>query len=74
MEKYIVKWSYWLGVVCAVITLVLRGLDAVGVFPNFLPGANIGAMSFYKAALLFLAVAIGAASAMWSRAQKGQKE
>ena len=74
MEKHIVKWSYWLGVVCALITLVLRGLDAVGVFPNLLPGGNIGPMSFYKAALLFLAVAIGAASTMWSRAQKGQKE
>lgn len=74
MEKHMVKWSFWLGLACAVIAFVLRGLDAVGVFPNFLPGGNIGANSFYKAALLFLAVAIGAASTMWSRGQKEQKE
>jgi len=70
VEKHIVKWSFWLGLACAVIAFVLRGLDAVGVFPNFLPGGNIGYMSFYKAALLFLAVAIGAASTMWSRSQR----
>jgi hypothetical protein len=74
VEKYIVKWSFWLGLACAVIALVLRGLDAVGVFLNLLPGGNIGAKSFYKAALLFLAVAIGAASTMWARGQKDQKE
>jgi hypothetical protein len=71
VEKHIVKWSYWLGLACAVIAFVMRGLNAFGVFvPDFLSRGNIGAMSFYKAALLFLAVAIGAASTMWSSAQK----
>ncbi len=75
MEKHIVKWSFWLGLACAVIAFVLRGLNAVGFFvPDFLPGANIGYMGFYKAALLFLAVAIGAATTMWSRGQKDQKD
>jgi hypothetical protein len=74
VEKHIVKWSFWLGLACAVIAFVLRGLNAVGLFLDLLPGANISYMGFYKAALLFLAVAIGAASTMWSRGQKDQKE
>lgn len=57
MEKHLAKWTYWLGVACAVITLVIRGLSGVGLYVDF-PGMNIGAMSFYKASLLFLAIAI----------------
>jgi hypothetical protein len=74
VEKHIVKWSFWLGLACAVIAFVLRGLNAVGLFLDLLPGANISYMGFYKAAFLFLAVAIAAASTMWSRGQKDQKE
>jgi hypothetical protein len=75
VEKHIVKWSFWLGLACAVIAFVLRALNAVGLFvPDLLPGANISYMGFYKAALLLLAVAIGAASTMCSRGQKDQKE
>ncbi len=71
MEKHIVKWSFWLGLACAVIAFVIRGLNAVGLFvPDLLPGANISYMGFYKAALLLLAVAIGGAGTMWARAQK----
>ena len=71
MEKHIVKWSYWLGLVCVVIALVMRGLNALGVVEwDFLWRANIGAMSFYKAGFLFLAVAIATASTMWSQTKK----
>jgi len=34
MEKYILQWSYWLGVACLVIALVWRVLNAAG---SFLP-------------------------------------
>jgi hypothetical protein len=53
-----------LGLACAVIALIIRGLHAVGVFLDFLPGSNLGYMSFYKASFLLLAVAIATATAL----------
>lgn len=58
MEKHLAKWTYWLGVACAVISFIAKGLNAVGMFFEFLPGSNVGYMSFYKASFLLLAVAI----------------
>ena len=57
MEKYLTKWAYWLGIACAVIALIIRGFQAVGLYLDF-PGVNLGYMSFYKASFLLLAVAI----------------
>lgn len=56
MEKYIVRWSYWLGVVCVVIALAWRGLLAFKFGPEKL--MTISYMSVYKAAVLFLLTAI----------------
>ena len=72
MEKQIVKWSYWLGIASAVIALVLRGLNAVGMLlPTvLLEGRTIWYMSFYKAAILFLMIAIATATNIWSHGQK----
>lgn len=58
MEKHLAKWTYWLGVACALISFIEKGLNAVGVFFEFLPGSNVGYMSFYKASFLLLALAI----------------
>jgi len=57
VEKYLTKWAYWLGIACAVIALIIRGFQAVGLYLDF-PGVNLGYMSFYKASFLLLAVAI----------------
>jgi len=57
VEKYLTKWTYWLGIACAVIALIIRGAQAVGLYLDF-PGVNLGYMSFYKASFLLLAVAI----------------
>jgi len=57
VEKYLTKWTYWLGIACAVIALIIRGFQAVGLYLDF-PGVNLGYMSFYKASFLLLAVAI----------------
>ena len=57
MERYLTKWTYWLGIACAVIALIIRGAQAVGLYLDF-PGVNLGYMSFYKASFLLLAVAI----------------
>ena len=63
MEKYLAKWTYWTGVACAAIALIMRGLNAVGLYLDF-PGANFGHMSFYKASFLLLAIAIATSTTM----------
>ena len=70
MEKHIVKWSYWLGLVSAVIALVLRGLNAIGLPTVVVQGRTLWYMSFYKGALLLLLIAIATANYVWSSGQK----
>jgi len=55
--KYLAKWTYWLGVACALISLVIRALNGVGLYGDIF-GMNLGHMTFYKASFLLLAVAI----------------
>jgi len=57
MEKHLAKWTYWLGIACAAMALIIRGFQAIGLYLDF-PGVNLGYMSFYKASFLLLAVAI----------------
>lgn len=57
MDKYLTKWTYWLGVGCAVISLIIRVFNGVGLYADIF-GMNLGHMSFYKASFLLLAVAI----------------
>ncbi|HEV2522218.1 MAG TPA: hypothetical protein VGT24_07530 [Candidatus Acidoferrales bacterium] len=63
MGKHVVKWSYWLGVVSAVLALLTRGLDILGVkflvFPT--KGSGIGYHTYLDAALFFLVISIAAA-------------
>jgi hypothetical protein len=64
MVKYIAVGSYWLGVVCALVSVVGRLCDALGIaFVRILTkGNNIDVRSFLDAALLFLFIAIASAS------------
>lgn len=63
MEKKILQYSYWLGVLCVVVAVVSRAAAAMGFF-GAPPVAvlSLTYMSFLKGALLFLltAVATGA--------------
>ncbi len=59
MERQILTYSYWLGVVCLVVTLVWRGLHALGIGCSF--GA-IGYTTFFKGAVLLFVAAIASAS------------
>ena len=74
MEKHIVRLSYWLGMICAGVALVWRGIVALGIgvpSPETLaPGRFLYYMSFYKAAVLFLVIAVATANYSWSRGQK----
>ena len=57
MEKHLAKWTYWLGVACAVISFIIRGMKGVGLYADVF-GMNLGHMSFYKASFQLLAIAI----------------
>ena len=74
MEKHILRWSYWLGLLSTVIALGWRAINMiVGFHPagvNVIPGQTIWYMSFYKAALLFFLVAVASANYAWIRGQK----
>lgn len=69
MEKYIVRWSYWLGAICAVIALAWRGLVLFG-WGSAPPLVNFRYMSFFKGALLFLVLAIATSNYVWFKSQK----
>jgi hypothetical protein len=69
MEKKILQYSYWLGVVSVVIAIVWRAVNALGYgFTPYTQTTGINYMSFYKAALLFLLMSI--ASGAYSSAGK----
>jgi hypothetical protein len=75
MKNHIYTWSYWLGVVSAVIALTMRAFNAIGLL---LPGAvvqgkTIWYMSFYKGALLFFLINIATAIRIYSRMLVNQR-
>ncbi len=74
MEKYILRVSYWLGVVCAVLCLITRFFNSLGFEFTRLAtrGNSIDFHSFLDGALLFLFVAIASAgyASFRSREQK----
>ena len=68
MEKYILRWSYWLGVISLAVALVWRVVIILA--GHALEMRGLTYMSAFKAGLLFLSVAIATASYAWFKAQK----
>jgi succinate dehydrogenase/fumarate reductase cytochrome b subunit len=64
MEKILIKVSYWLGVVCIVLALLSKALNAIGVdFAEFTTRGNeVGYHSFVIGAVLFFLMAIATES------------
>ncbi len=60
MEKHIAVYSYWLGIVCTVLTIILRALAVFGIWPDFVPaeGAFISYYTFLRGAILLFLLAI----------------
>src|SRR5437867_12894606 len=52
MEKSIVRWSYWLGVACVALSILMRALNLVGLagINSPLGGNPVGYSSFFRAA------------------------
>jgi hypothetical protein len=75
VKKHIDKWSYWLGLVSAVIALTMRAFNAFGVFlpGTVVQGTTIWYMSFYKGALLFFVINIATSIRFYSRALINQR-
>jgi hypothetical protein len=74
MDKKISVASYWLGIVCVVMTLIFRGLAALGIWPILVPenGAGITHLTFDHAAKIFLLLSI--AAGLMSRWHRGNHE
>jgi hypothetical protein len=64
MEKHILRWSYWLGIVSLIIAAVWKAFSAFGLtLPMlFTKDQSIFYLTFYKASLLLLLAAIATAS------------
>jgi hypothetical protein len=62
MDKRIAVMSYWAGIACVVLTIIFRGLAAMGIWLQLVPagGAWISYNTFRGAAELFLLLAIAA--------------
>jgi hypothetical protein len=62
MDKKISVASYWLGIVCVVMTVIFRGLAALGIWPILVPenGAGITYVTFDHAAEIFLLLSVAA--------------
>jgi hypothetical protein len=75
MEKRLISVAYWIGILCAVVALINRGLMIIGV--SLLPLAGspaaktpLSSKSFLDAAILFFVMAIASFAAWRARAQK----
>jgi hypothetical protein len=71
MEKQIMRWSYWLGVVSVVLAIVTRFLNTLGLPTMLLQtrGNSISYRSFVDGALLFLVTSIATAGFAWFKRQ-----
>lgn len=72
MEKYILRWCYWLGIASLVIAAVWKGLNALGLrLPMLLTrDQSVFYLTFYKASLLLFVAAIASASYAGFKSQR----
>jgi hypothetical membrane protein len=60
MEKQISVWSFRVGLVCVALAIALRGLAAVGIYPNLVPedGAPISYNTFLYGSVVMMLLSI----------------
>jgi len=71
MEKHIMRWSYWLGLICVLLAVVTRILNSLGLSTTLLQirGDSISFRTFVNGALLFLLTSIATAGFIWFKRQ-----
>ena len=63
MDKKIVQYSYWLGLLCVVVAIAWRAGTSMGYWVQANPSTTgIGYMTFFKGAVLFLLVTMAASA------------
>ncbi len=67
MERHIAPWTYWLGVVCLVISFVWR---VVRLWLGPIRGIDLAPMTLYKASLLLFVAAIATSTYTWMKSQR----
>ena len=74
MEKLIITYSYWLGILSALLALLTRGLNILGLVVAGIGtrGNAIGYRTFLDGSTLFFLTAIATASYVWFKSQKAQ--
>jgi hypothetical protein len=72
MERNIVHWTHWLGILSLLIALLWRVFNALGLWlPMYIrEGETVSYMSFYKASLLFFIAANASSHYAWFKSQK----
>ena len=71
IEKHIMRWSYWLGILCVVLAVVARILNSLGLSTVLLQtkGDAISFRTFVDGSLLFLVTSIATAGFVWFKRQ-----
>jgi hypothetical protein len=72
MEKHIIRYSYWLGVLSVLLALLTRALNILGLSIATIPtrGGSIDYRSYLDGSVLFFLTAIATASYVWFKSQK----
>jgi hypothetical protein len=71
LEKQISLLSYWLGLVCVVLSVALRALAAVGIsIRTGIPGGlSFSYLTFFRGAMMLLLLTIATATLSWAKRQ-----
>ena len=72
METFIIRYSYWLGILCALLALLLRVVNiwSMPLSRILTRGAPIQYGTFLDASQLFFLMAIATAGYVWVKSQR----
>jgi hypothetical protein len=72
LQKHIIKWSFWLGVLALVLALASRAIDLVNPDIDVIPtkGDSIGFNAFMHGAFRFFAATVAATCYAWFTAHQ----
>ena len=76
MEKTLTTVAYWIAVVCTIVSIIMRGLSALGIFVFPYTTTPTGGKiplsyrTFFDGAGLFFLMAIASSVAIWVKGQK----